>query len=87
MLAHIILQEKLHVFSILGCALCVVGSTMIVLYAPQERDIESVKEVWDLATEPGLFLFVYCWWQSNVTLICTYFPYLFIGYDAPWRSI
>lgn len=46
---------------------------MIVLHAPQERDIESVKEVWDLATEPGLWLFVYCWWQSNATLICTYF--------------
>ncbi|WOH14189.1 hypothetical protein DCAR_0933706 [Daucus carota subsp. sativus] len=55
-LAHIILQEKLHIFGILGCALCVVGSTTIVLHAPQEREINSVKEVWDLATEPG-FLF------------------------------
>ncbi|RWR85543.1 putative magnesium transporter NIPA4 isoform X2 [Cinnamomum micranthum f. kanehirae] len=55
-LAHIILHEKLHVFGILGCVLCVVGSTTIVLYAPQEREIESVTEVWDLATEPA-FLF------------------------------
>ncbi|KAJ8631041.1 hypothetical protein MRB53_024364 [Persea americana] len=55
-LAHIILREKLHVFGILGCVLCVVGSTTIVLYAPQEREIESVAEVWDLATEPA-FLF------------------------------
>ncbi|CAA0838999.1 Probable magnesium transporter NIPA4 [Striga hermonthica] len=55
-LAHIILQEKLHIFGILGCALCVVGSTAIVLHAPHERDIQSVKEVWDLATEPA-FLF------------------------------
>jgi drug/metabolite transporter (DMT)-like permease len=52
-LAHIILREKLHIFGILGCVLCVVGSTTIVLHAPQERDIESVKEVWNLATEPG----------------------------------
>ncbi|KAF9684968.1 hypothetical protein SADUNF_Sadunf03G0005400 [Salix dunnii] len=52
-LAHIILREKLHIFGILGCVLCVVGSTTIVLHAPQEREIESVKEVWDLATEPG----------------------------------
>ncbi|KAL6315455.1 hypothetical protein AAG906_000747 [Vitis piasezkii] len=43
-------------FGILGCVLCVVGSTTIVLHAPQERGIESVKEVWDLATEPA-FLF------------------------------
>ncbi|KAG5248462.1 magnesium transporter NIPA [Salix suchowensis] len=50
------LREKLHIFGILGCVLCVVGSTTIVLHAPQEREIESVKEVWDLATEPA-FLF------------------------------
>ena len=49
------LQEKLHIFGILGCVLCVVGSTTIVLHAPQEREIESVKEVWDLATEPGIY--------------------------------
>ena len=52
-LAHIILRERLHIFGILGCALCVVGSTTIVLHAPQERPIESVTEVWDLAMEPG----------------------------------
>ncbi|KAF8404214.1 hypothetical protein HHK36_009097 [Tetracentron sinense] len=56
-LAHIILREKLHVFGILGCVLCVVGSTTIVLHAPQEREIESVKEVWDLATEPAFLLY------------------------------
>lgn len=53
-LAHVMLREKLHIFGILGCALCVVGSTTIVLHAPPEREIESVTEVWDLATEPGI---------------------------------
>lgn len=55
-LAHIMLRERLHTFGILGCVLCVVGSTTIVMHAPQERQIESVIEVWSLATEPG-FLF------------------------------
>jgi drug/metabolite transporter (DMT)-like permease len=55
-LAHIMLKEKLHIFGMLGCVLCVVGSTTIVLHAPQEREIESVAEVWDLATEPGTLL-------------------------------
>ena len=55
-LAHIILRERLHTFGILGCVLCVVGSTTIVLHAPPERQIESVTEVWDLATEPGCIL-------------------------------
>ena len=52
-LAHIMLKERLHILGILGCILCVVGSTSIVLHAPPERQIESVKEVWTLATEPG----------------------------------
>ncbi|KAK9929096.1 hypothetical protein M0R45_026205 [Rubus argutus] len=56
-LAHIILRERLHIFGILGCALCVVGSTTIVLHAPQEREIESVTEVWALAMEPGFLLY------------------------------
>ena len=55
-LAHIILLEKLHIFGVLGCALCVVGSTTIVLHAPQEQEIGSVLEVWNLATEPGALL-------------------------------
>ncbi|KAH9685285.1 putative magnesium transporter [Citrus sinensis] len=55
-LAHIILRERLHIFGILGCILCVVGSTTIVLHAPAEREIESVIEVWNLATEPALVI-------------------------------
>ncbi|GLU06777.1 hypothetical protein SLE2022_237750 [Rubroshorea leprosula] len=53
-LAYIIQCEKLNNFRILGCALCVVGSTTIVLHAPQEHEINCVKEVWDLATEPAI---------------------------------
>uniref|UniRef100_A0A0E0JRU9 Probable magnesium transporter n=1 Tax=Oryza punctata TaxID=4537 RepID=A0A0E0JRU9_ORYPU len=55
-LADIMLKEKLHIFGILGCVLCVVGSTTIVLHAPQEREIYSVAEVWALATEPVIVL-------------------------------
>ena len=57
-LAHVMLREKLHIFGILGCVLCVVGSTTIVLHAPQERQIESVTEVWGLATEPAFMCYV-----------------------------
>ncbi|CAN0875227.1 Probable magnesium transporter NIPA2 [Linum grandiflorum] len=56
-LAHFILQEKLHIFGVLGCVLCVVGSSTIVLHAPQERNIESVRQVWQLATEPAFLVY------------------------------
>ncbi|XP_020227727.1 probable magnesium transporter NIPA1 [Cajanus cajan] len=58
-LAHFILKEKLHMFGVLGCVLCVVGSTTIVLHAPHERAISSVKEVWHLATEPGFIVYMF----------------------------
>ncbi|CAI9786353.1 unnamed protein product [Fraxinus pennsylvanica] len=73
-LAHIILREKLHIFGILGCALCVVGSTTIVLHAPQEREIESVKEVWDLATEPAFLFYAALVIAVVLVLIFHYVP-------------
>ncbi|KAF7803596.1 putative magnesium transporter NIPA4 [Senna tora] len=56
-LAHIILRERLHIFGVLGCVLCVVGSITIVLHAPPERQIESVIEVWELAMEPAFLMY------------------------------
>ncbi|CAI5480955.1 unnamed protein product [Closterium sp. Yama58-4] len=52
-LAHMLLDEKLHVLGWLGATLCVVGSISIVLHAPQEKDIDNVKQLWALATEPA----------------------------------
>jgi magnesium transporter len=52
-LAHFILKENLHMFGVVGCILCVVGSVGIVLHAPKERKIDSMKEIWHLATQPG----------------------------------
>lgn len=52
-LAHFLLKEKLRKMGILGCALCVIGSTIIVLHAPGEHSISSVDEIWALATQPG----------------------------------
>ncbi|XP_010450158.1 PREDICTED: probable magnesium transporter NIPA2 isoform X1 [Camelina sativa] len=73
-LAHFILEEKLHMFGILGCILCVVGSTTIVLHAPHEQDIESVKQVWHLATEPGFLAYSAVVLVVVLTLIFYYEP-------------
>lgn len=60
MLAHFVLKEKLHMFGVVGCILCVVGSVGIVLHAPKEREIDSIDEIWHLATEPGKLLEYFC---------------------------
>ncbi|CAE6129387.1 unnamed protein product [Arabidopsis arenosa] len=73
-LAHIILQEKLHTFGILGCALCIVGSVTIVLHAPQEQDIDSVLEVWNLATEPAFLFYAAAVVGAAVVLIVQFIP-------------
>lgn len=65
-LAHFILKETLHIFGVLGCALCVVGSTTIVLNAPEEKSIHSVKEVWHHATEPGFIVYMF----AVVIIVC-----------------
>ncbi|XP_030462751.1 probable magnesium transporter NIPA6 isoform X3 [Syzygium oleosum] len=56
-LAHFILNEKLQRMGMLGCLLCIVGSTIIVLHAPEELSVDSVEEIWELATQPAFLLY------------------------------
>ncbi|KAK1429002.1 hypothetical protein QVD17_11201 [Tagetes erecta] len=56
-LAHYFLDERLHIFGVVGCVLCLVGSTTIVLHAPHETQVSSVKQVWYFATEPGFMVY------------------------------
>ena len=51
------LKERLNKLGVLGCVMCIVGSVVIVLHAPQERTISSVTEVWNLATQPAFLLY------------------------------
>ncbi|KAJ6984627.1 hypothetical protein NC653_022807 [Populus alba x Populus x berolinensis] len=52
-LAQFILNEKLHQLGILGCVMCIAGSVVIVIHAPQEHPITSVQEICSMATQPG----------------------------------
>ncbi|KAL5144200.1 putative magnesium transporter NIPA6 [Glycine soja] len=57
-LAHFLLKEKLQKMGILGCVFCIVGSVLIVIHAPQEHALNSVQEIWDLATQPLFLVYV-----------------------------
>lgn len=52
-LAHFVLKERLNMFGVIGIVLCVIGSVGVVVHAPQERTINSVKQLWHLALQPG----------------------------------
>ncbi|KAM5584713.1 putative magnesium transporter NIPA6 [Rosa sericea] len=57
-LAHFILKERLHWLGVLGCVMCISGSVIIVIHAPQEHPINNVLEIWSMATQPAFMLYV-----------------------------
>ncbi|RCK67458.1 putative magnesium transporter NIPA4 [Candida viswanathii] len=57
-LAAIFLKEELGTLGKMGCAICLMGSVIIVLHAPPDKEVQTVDEILGYATQPG-FLF-YC---------------------------
>lgn len=67
------LQERLNAVGKLGCALCLVGSVLIVANAPPDREVGSVEEMLALAGHPGFLAFcgltvLHC--VGTIYLIC-----------------
>ncbi len=57
-LASFILKEELGRLGKVGCALCLVGTVIIVVNAPEDKEIQTIDEMLNYALQPG-FLF-YC---------------------------
>ena len=47
------LNEELGTLGKLGCAICLIGSVIIVLHAPPDGNIETVDEILNYAIQPG----------------------------------
>lgn len=47
------LKEELGVLGKLGCAICLIGSVIIVLHAPPDKEIQTVDEILHYAIQPG----------------------------------
>jgi len=56
-LAHYFLGETLHACGILASALAICGSLMLLSHAPAEAPLESVEEIWKLATQPQFLIY------------------------------
>ncbi|KAF2222540.1 magnesium transporter NIPA-domain-containing protein [Elsinoe ampelina] len=50
------LGERLGTLGKLGCATCLIGSVVIVLHAPPDKDVQTIDEILNYAIQPG-FLF------------------------------
>ncbi|CAE6434097.1 unnamed protein product [Rhizoctonia solani] len=57
-LASILLHEELGHIGRVGCALCLLGSVIIVLHAPEDKEIQTVDEILQYALQPGFLLYV-----------------------------
>uniref|UniRef100_A0A6I8PXC5 NIPA-like domain containing 1 n=1 Tax=Xenopus tropicalis TaxID=8364 RepID=A0A6I8PXC5_XENTR len=51
------LNEKLNMHGKLGCLLCILGSTMMVIHAPQEEEVTSLHDMEMKLRNPGFITF------------------------------
>ena len=54
------LDEQFGLLGKIGCAICLIGSVIIVLHAPPDKEVESVEEILNLALQPGTFCASFC---------------------------
>ncbi|KAG0006236.1 hypothetical protein BGZ80_005328 [Entomortierella chlamydospora] len=56
-LASFFLHEKLGIVGKVGCALCLIGSVVIVIHAPEDKNINSVDEILNYALQPAFMMY------------------------------
>ena len=75
------LKEQLGTLGKLGCAICLIGSVMIVLHAPPDKDIQTIDEILHYAIQPGMV-------SLSVVLLYTDRVLKDFSYSAlPWPSL
>lgn len=48
------LKEELGMLGKIGCAICLIGSLIIVLHAPPDQELQTVDEILQYAIQPGM---------------------------------
>ena len=49
------LEEELGTMGKMGCAICLIGSVIIVLHAPADQEIDRIDEMLNYAIQPGSY--------------------------------
>ena len=47
------MNEKLNLLGKLGCLICVLGSTVIVIHSPKEQELKTMQELGEKLKDPG----------------------------------
>ncbi|RMZ76252.1 hypothetical protein DV738_g5061, partial [Chaetothyriales sp. CBS 135597] len=68
------LGEELGILGKLGCAICLIGSVVIVLHAPPDKDISTVDEILQYAVQPAFLLYCIAAIAFSVVMIYRFAP-------------
>ncbi|KTF71828.1 hypothetical protein cypCar_00049379 [Cyprinus carpio] len=68
-LSSYFLSERLNIHGKIGCLLCIFGSTVMVLHAPQEEEVASLTAMAEKLKDPGFIAFAVCIVVSSLALI------------------
>ncbi|KAJ8595568.1 DUF803-domain-containing protein [Rhizopogon salebrosus TDB-379] len=68
-LASFLLNEELGHLGRTGCALCLIGSLIIVLHAPPDKEVQTVDEILNYAIQPGFMLYCFTVFIFTIVMI------------------
>ncbi|XP_067903131.1 magnesium transporter NIPA2-like [Heterodontus francisci] len=68
-LSSYFLNERLNLHGKMGCILSVLGSTVMVIHAPQEEEVGTLAEMQEKLKDPGFIVFAVCVVTSCLILI------------------
>lgn len=70
-LSSYLLGEVLNLLGKLGCFLCVLGSILLVIHAPEEQEVTSLQDMTNKLLEPGKKQLDELHWSSRSTCATT----------------
>ncbi|KAK9536992.1 hypothetical protein VZT92_006731 [Zoarces viviparus] len=73
-LSSYLLGEELNVVGKLGCLLCVLGSVLLVIHAPQEQEVTSLQDMTNKLLEPGFLVYAAAVLLLCALLVCYFSP-------------
>jgi hypothetical protein len=73
-LAAIFLKEELGSLGRVGCAICLIGSIIIVLHAPPDVPINTVDEILGYAVQPLFLIYCFCVAVFSIVMIYSIAP-------------
>lgn len=86
-LGSYILNERLGPLGKIGCAISLIGSIVIVLHAPPDKDVQTVDEILEYALKPGKYYRLLYSFKANIIWSVSYILHfrdrLFSDHDIP----